>query len=592
MHLETIWLLSIGSLGFRYTCDFFAVTMESINFCPEHAFEILIIIAGFAAIISNSFLTTPCSTVDATDAINYENFRDAVLIAIGISASVFCELCLVKGKSLSETNPTLSPMIHHRFFLFICLQSPLLYFFSLLESKKDESCDLTLLVSQTYPVISAFQLVAMVGYTASITRNRSSNILEQDCLPTLASSPALALFSLALVYQVFCMWSNNIESEREAFSFLIVTKILICFMALNVLVICGYRGFLWLKNRSAEGNKDNILVGICLTMLLLRSVSVVAIAVFHEPLNQNQHPLSATALCTDLYVQSAVILGVVVVPWRLQEWDIRQSMQVVENENSSLLQYIAHEVRSMLNIAQLSISFIVNEEAMGQHSNSGQLASIFEAAQDVDNALKFSIGMLDDVLDFDKMKGKVYLQLLTLTLPSSLNKILFSGGKIELTLENVEAIGEFEALFKHFHLASQANHIHFTFECFQDVETSLCSHNLIRLDPVRFGQVTRNLLTNAFKFTPARGSVRLVLSKVNHSQGGASVGVKEWLRLEVIDSGAGISKENQKKLFGKYAQFNANALQKGGGSGLGLWISKGEWVSARARADASGRVSE
>ena len=49
----------------------------------------------------------------------------------------------------------------------------------------------------------------------------------------------------------------------------------------------------------------------------------------------------------------------------------------------------------------------------------------------------------------------------------------------------------------------------------------------------------------------------------------------EWLRLEVIDSGAGISKENQKKLFGKYAQFNANALQKGGGSGLGLWISKG-----------------
>ena len=48
-----------------------------------------------------------------------------------------------------------------------------------------------------------------------------------------------------------------------------------------------------------------------------------------------------------------------------------------------------------------------------------------------------------------------------------------------------------------------------------------------------------------------------------------------WLRVEVIDSGAGMSKENQKKLFGQYVQFNANSLQKGGGSGLGLWISKG-----------------
>ena len=37
----------------------------------------------------------------------------------------------------------------------------------------------------------------------------------------------------------------------------------------------------------------------------------------------------------------------------------------------------------------------------------------------------------------------------------------------------------------------------------------------------------------------------------------------------------GISTENQKKLFGQYVQFNAGKLQKGNGSGLGLWISKG-----------------
>ena len=49
----------------------------------------------------------------------------------------------------------------------------------------------------------------------------------------------------------------------------------------------------------------------------------------------------------------------------------------------------------------------------------------------------------------------------------------------------------------------------------------------------------------------------------------------KYLVIEVKDSGAGISPENIEKLFGRYVQFNAGALQNGGGSGLGLWISKG-----------------
>jgi signal transduction histidine kinase len=46
------------------------------------------------------------------------------------------------------------------------------------------------------------------------------------------------------------------------------------------------------------------------------------------------------------------------------------------------------------------------------------------------------------------------------------------------------------------------------------------------------------------------------------------------LRVEVIDSGVGVAEENQQKVFGEFAQFDRNKLQGGGGSGLGLWISK------------------
>ncbi len=47
------------------------------------------------------------------------------------------------------------------------------------------------------------------------------------------------------------------------------------------------------------------------------------------------------------------------------------------------------------------------------------------------------------------------------------------------------------------------------------------------------------------------------------------------LLLMVKDSGVGMTEEQQKNLFREGVQFNANKLQGGGGSGLGLFIAKG-----------------
>ena len=73
----------------------------------------------------------------------------------------------------------------------------------------------------------------------------------------------------------------------------------------------------------------------------------------------------------------------------------------------------------------------------------------------------------------------------------------------------------------------------------------------------------------------SEGNRNSVRGSVRGPNKGPSVFDFKYLLIEVKDTGAGISPENIEKLFGQYVQFNAGALQNGGGSGLGLWISKG-----------------
>ena len=92
--------------------------------------------------------------------------------------------------------------------------------------------------------------------------------------------------------------------------------------------------------------------------------------------------------------------------------------------------------------------------------------------------------------------------------------------------------------------------------------------NVIIGDDQRLAQVITNLLSNAVKFTPEYGSIRLnahFVEEVNN------VCV---LHIEVIDSGIGISPEQQSRLFTSFEQAESSTSRKFGGTGLGLAISK------------------
>jgi len=86
------------------------------------------------------------------------------------------------------------------------------------------------------------------------------------------------------------------------------------------------------------------------------------------------------------------------------------------------------------------------------------------------------------------------------------------------------------------------------------------------VDPVRLKQILINLLSNAVKFTE-KGEVELSVKFKEVAPG------KGRFTFSVRDTGIGITKEQQKKLFRSFSQADASITKKYGGTGLGLVIS-------------------
>lgn len=86
-------------------------------------------------------------------------------------------------------------------------------------------------------------------------------------------------------------------------------------------------------------------------------------------------------------------------------------------------------------------------------------------------------------------------------------------------------------------------------------------------DETRIRQVLMNLLSNSVKFTRPGGTIGLfVRSRVEQDQ--------TFARISLIDSGIGISDEQQQKIFDAFAQADTSISRRYGGTGLGLAISK------------------
>ncbi|MDR0730676.1 MAG: response regulator [Treponema sp.] len=93
-------------------------------------------------------------------------------------------------------------------------------------------------------------------------------------------------------------------------------------------------------------------------------------------------------------------------------------------------------------------------------------------------------------------------------------------------------------------------------------------------DEQRLSQVIANLMTNAIKFTPDEGSVTLKARVLPEEEAGPPTPGDCRLEISVSDTGIGIAREQQGRLFQSFAQVDSSISRRFGGTGLGLAISR------------------
>ena len=198
---------------------------------------------------------------------------------------------------------------------------------------------------------------------------------------------------------------------------------------------------------------------------------------------------------------------------------------------SSFLARMSHEIRTPMNAVIGMITIAKKSKTMDE---------VEVCLDKINDSANHLLGVINDVLDMSKIEA----------------------GKMELS--------EMEFLFQDM-ITQVTTVMNFKLEEGRQNFSVRINENVpkfIIADKQRLAQVITNLLSNANKFTPEGGNIRLSVHQIEDA------GSRCKLQVEVEDDGIGISMEQQARLFRSFEQADNSISRKYGGTGLGLAISK------------------
>jgi signal transduction histidine kinase/CheY-like chemotaxis protein/CHASE3 domain sensor protein len=204
-------------------------------------------------------------------------------------------------------------------------------------------------------------------------------------------------------------------------------------------------------------------------------------------------------------------------------------LQRANEYKSEFLANMSHELRTPLN------STLILAKLLADNKDGNLTAAQVKFAKTITSAGNDLLALINDVLDLSRIEA----------------------GKVELAPEQISVAATLESLVKTFQPTAEQNHLRFSWV----VEPGVPEQ--IETDPQRLGQILKNLLSNAFKFTE-KGEVAL---RVFSPQNGT-------VAFAVRDTGVGIAAHQQEVIFEAFRQADGSIHRKYGGTGLGLSISR------------------
>lgn len=221
-----------------------------------------------------------------------------------------------------------------------------------------------------------------------------------------------------------------------------------------------------------------------------------------------------------------------------------EELEISSKYKSEFLANMSHELRTPLN--SILILARILKENRPENLNEDQI----KYAGVIHNAGTDLLTLINDILDLSKIES----------------------GKIDLSILPLKPIAikqDMEALFSELAKSKKIN-----FHTVLDPQLP----ETILTDQSRLEQIVKNLLSNAFKFTPEHGEITLDISKTKPGTlffaNQLKTSESAVLAITVKDSGIGIPADKQKLIFEAFQQADGSTSRKYGGTGLGLSISK------------------
>lgn len=193
---------------------------------------------------------------------------------------------------------------------------------------------------------------------------------------------------------------------------------------------------------------------------------------------------------------------------------------------SEFLANMSHEFRTPLN-AILGFAEILKEKS--------EIEKNKRYAENITTSGRNLLNMINDLLDLAKAEA----------------------GKMTVRFENVSVPDLCRYMVSFFTPMADNKKIGIDSEFADDIP-------VIQTDPMKLQQILFNFMSNAIKFTKEGGEITLKVSMPD----------EKHIRIEVVDTGIGISEKDSETIFEKFRQLDSTLTKKTPGSGLGLAICK------------------